>query len=188
MLPLGSHSEHRFTAADITPEPASRSQRRDPVLPKNAADALPELLVVIVATDNKQRNVLRGLVERTGIARTVLVCDDFPVAASDPVMLRVRAANPTVTLVDIPADNPAMALRAIGLLHQEMPDAAIFAIGNMNQPLIIVKAMCAGAREFIERTTIPTALLDAFVRLTEPRYPRSKRRSARQGALHRRER
>jgi pilus assembly protein CpaE len=127
---------------------------------------MPELSVVIVATDNEQRAVLQVLVDGTNVARTVNTCVSFPVAASDPVTRRVRAANPDVTLVDIPADNPPLALRAIELLHQEMPDAAIFAIGNLNQPQIIVNAMRAGAREFIERPTSTTDLLEAFVRLT----------------------
>src|SRR6202162_5606218 len=127
---------------------------------------MPELSVVIVATDNEQRAVLQVLVDGTSVARTVHTCASFPVAASDPVTRRVRTANPDVTLIDIPADNPALALRAIELLHQEMPDAAIFAIGNLNQPQIIVNAMRAGAREFIERPTTTTDLLDAFVRLT----------------------
>ena len=183
-----SHKAHRFIAADITPEPASSTRRRDPVLPKIAADDMPELLVIIVATDHVQRAVLQALVDGTGIARTVLTCGNFPVAASDPVMALVRSANPKVTLVDIPADNPTSTLRTIELLHQVMPDAAIFAIGKLNQAQVIVDAMRAGAREFIERPTTAGDILDAFVRLTEPRYPRSKRRSARQGALHRRER
>ena len=127
---------------------------------------MPELSVVIVATDNEQRAVLQVLVDGTSVARTVHACATFPVAASDPVTRRVRAANPDVTLVDIPAENPAQALRAIELLHQEMPDAAIFAIGNLNQPQTIVSAMRAGAREFIERPTNTTDLLEAFVRLT----------------------
>jgi pilus assembly protein CpaE len=127
---------------------------------------MPELAVVIVATENEQRAVLQVLVDGTNVARTVHTCTSFPVAASDPVTRRVRSANPDVTLVDIPADNPALALRAIELLHQEMPDAAIFAIGTLNQPQIIVNAMRAGAREFIERPTTTTDLLEAFVRLT----------------------
>jgi pilus assembly protein CpaE len=127
---------------------------------------MPEVSVVIVATDNEQRAVLQVLVDGTSVARTVHTCASFPVAASDPVTRRVRAANPDVTLIDIPADNPPLALRAIELLHQEMPDAAIFAIGNLNQPQIIVNAMRAGAREFIERPTNTTDLLEAFVRLT----------------------
>ncbi|MGC1450458.1 MAG: AAA family ATPase [Candidatus Sulfotelmatobacter sp.] len=127
---------------------------------------MPELSVVIVATDNEQRAVLQVLVDGTSVARTVHACATFPVAASDPVTRRVRAANPDVTLVDIPGENSAQALRAIELLHQEMPDAAIFAIGNLNQPQTIVSAMRAGAREFIERPTNTTDLLEAFVRLT----------------------
>jgi pilus assembly protein CpaE len=125
-----------------------------------------EVSVVIVATDNEQRAVLQVLVDGTSVARTVHACASFPVAASDPITRRVRAANPDVTLIDIPSDNAPLALRAIELLHQEMPETAIFAIGNLNQPQIIVNAMRAGAREFIERPTTTTDLLEAFVRLT----------------------
>ena len=127
---------------------------------------MPELSVVIVATDNEQRAVLQVLVDGTSVARTAHTCATFPVAASDPVARRVRAANPDVTLIDIPGDNPSPALRAIELLHQEMPEGAIFAIGNLHQPQVIVNAMRAGAREFIERPTNTTDLLEAFVRLT----------------------
>lgn len=127
---------------------------------------MPELSVVIVAADNEQRTVLQVLVDGTTVARTVHTCASFPVAATDPVTRRVRAANPDVTLVDIPADNPSLALRAIELLRQEMPDSAVFAVGNLNQPQIIVNAMRAGAREFIERPTTTTDLIEAFVRLT----------------------
>jgi len=137
---------------------------------------MPELSVVIVATDNEQRALLQVLVDGTSVARTAHTCATFPVAAADPVTRRVRAANPDVTLVDIPADNPTVALRAIELLHQEMPEGAIFAIGTLNQPQVIVNAMRAGAREFIERPTTTTDLLEAFVRLTT-----AQRRSRQEG-------
>jgi pilus assembly protein CpaE len=127
---------------------------------------MPELLVVIVATDNEQRALLQVLVDNTSVARTVHASTSFPVASSDPVTRRVRGANPDVTIVDIPNDNAQLALRAIELLHQEMPETAVFAIGNLNQPQIIVNAMRAGAREFIERPTSTTDLLEAFVRIT----------------------
>ena len=122
--------------------------------------------MVIVATDNEQRAVLQVLVDGTTVARTVHSCSSFPVAASDPIARRVRTANPDVTLIDIPADNTSLALRAIELLHQELPEGAIFAIGTLNHPQVIVNAMRAGAREFIERPTTTTDLLEAFVRLT----------------------
>ncbi|MGP0020932.1 MAG: CpaE family protein [Candidatus Sulfotelmatobacter sp.] len=126
---------------------------------------MPELSVVIVATDNEQRAVLQVLVDGTSVARTVHTCASFPVSPSDPITRRVKSANADVTLVDIPADNPPLGLRAIELLHQEMPDAAIFALGNLNQPQVIVNAMRAGAREFIERPANTADLIDAFVRL-----------------------
>jgi len=127
---------------------------------------MPELSVVIVATDNEQRTVMQVLVDGTSVARTVHTCASFPVAASDPVTRRVQAANPDVLLVDIPADNASPAMRAIELLHQEIPECAVFAIGGLAQPQVIVNAMRAGAREFIERPTTTTDLLEAFVRLT----------------------
>lgn len=137
---------------------------------------MPELSVVVVATDNEQRAVLQVLVDGTSVARTVHSCASYPVAASDPVTRRVRSASPDVTLVDIPADNPQVALRAIELLHQELPEAAVFAIGSLSQPQVIVNAMRAGAREFIERPTTTTDLLEAFVRLTT-----AQRRSRQEG-------
>jgi pilus assembly protein CpaE len=125
-----------------------------------------ELSVVVVATDNEQRTVLQVLVDGTSVARTVHSCATYPLAASDPIVRRVQAATPEVVLVDIPSDNPTPAMRAVELLHQELPDSAVFAIGSLNQPQTIVSAMRAGAREFIERPTTTTDLLEAFVRLT----------------------
>jgi pilus assembly protein CpaE len=86
--------------------------------------------------------------------------------ATDPFFSRVQAMNPDVTLVDIPSDAPAPALQAVELLHQEMPQAAVFAVGSMAQPQLIVSAMRMGAKEFIERPTTTTDLLEAFVRLS----------------------
>jgi pilus assembly protein CpaE len=131
-----------------------------------------ELSVVIVATDSEQRAVLQVLVDGTSVAHAVDSCATFPVSAADPVVRRIQSANPDIVVVDLPADNPAVALRSIELLHQELPDLALFAIGTMSQPQVIVSAMRAGAREFIERPTTTTDLLEAFVRLTSVRKGR----------------
>jgi pilus assembly protein CpaE len=127
---------------------------------------MPELSVAIFATDNEQRSVLQALVDGTGVAKGVQSSSSFPVAATDPVMRKIQSAKPDAILVDVPADHPAGALRAVELLHEEIPASAIFAIGSMSQPQIIVSAMRSGAREFIERPTTTTDLLEAFVRLT----------------------
>lgn len=125
-----------------------------------------ELSVVIVAGDNEQRALLQVLVDGTTVARTVHTCASLPLAASDPVARRIRTANPDVTLIDIPSDNPTPALRAIELLHQESPDAAIFAVGTLDQPQVIVNAMRAGAREFLQRPPTTSDVLEAFVRVS----------------------
>jgi DNA-binding NarL/FixJ family response regulator len=122
------------------------------------------LSVVIVAADPNQRTVLQGLVDDTSVASKVHTCISFPFEASDPVMLGLQAANPDVLLIDIPSDNPATAMRTIELLHEELPDSAVFAIGNLNRE-VIINAMRAGAREFIERSTTSDDLLEAFARL-----------------------
>jgi len=110
--------------------------------------------------------MLQVLVDGTNVARTVHSCANFPLAASDPVMRRIQSANADVVLVDIPADSPLPALRAIELLHQVIPEPALFAIGSLSQAQVIVSAMRGGAREFIERPTTTTNLLEAFVRLS----------------------
>ncbi len=125
-----------------------------------------ELSVVIIATDSEQRAVLQVLVDGTSVARTVHSCASFPMAGTDPVVRRIQSASPGVALVDIPSDNPTPALHAIEVLHQDLPQCAVFAIGSMTQPQVIVNAMRAGAREFIERPTTTTDLLEAFVRLS----------------------
>jgi pilus assembly protein CpaE len=127
---------------------------------------MPELKIVVFATDNEHRGILQVLVDGTGVAKTVQTSSAFPVASSDPVMRRIQGVKPDAVLVDIPADHPAGALRAVELLHEEMRASAIFAIGSMSQPQIIVAAMRSGAREFIEHPPTTTDLLEAFVRLT----------------------
>jgi len=123
----------------------------------------------VFATDNDQRAVLQVLVDGTSVARTVSSSNMLPLAGTDSALRKTLAFRPEVIVVDIGSDESTTALRAIELLHQELPDAAVFAIGSMTQPQLIVNAMRAGATEYIERPTTTTDLLEAFVRLTSSR-------------------
>ena len=124
-----------------------------------------ELSVVVVAQDNEQRAVLQVLVDGTSVARVAHSCASYPGAVTDPVLRRIQTANPAVVLVDVPSENHTLALRSIELIQQEVAGTVIFAVGSMAQPQVIVGAMRAGAREYIERPTTTTDLLEAFVRL-----------------------
>ncbi|MGA9527737.1 MAG: AAA family ATPase [Terriglobales bacterium] len=130
---------------------------------------MPELSVAIFAADNDQRAVLQVLVDGTSVARTVCANSVLPLTATDSVVSKTKAFSPDVILVDIPVSGAPTALRAIELLHQEIPGAALFAMGPMTQPQLIVTAMRAGIREYIERPTSTNDLLEAFVRLTSTR-------------------
>jgi pilus assembly protein CpaE len=130
---------------------------------------MPELSVAVFATDHDQRAVLQVLVDGTSVARTVCSSPTLPLAASDPVIRKTQSFAPDVVLLDIATDGVSTALRALELLHQELPDSAVFAVGPMTHPQLIVGAMRAGVREYIERPTTTTDLLDAFVRLSSTR-------------------
>lgn len=125
-----------------------------------------ELSVVIIAGDSEQRAMLQVLVDGTSVGRTAHSASTYPAVGADPLIPRLQAMNPDVILVDVPADSAGPALEAIEILHQEMADAAVFAIGSMSQPQFIISAMRAGAREYIERPTTTSDLLEAFVRLS----------------------
>ena len=127
---------------------------------------MPELSIAIFAADNDQRAVLQVLVDGTSVARTVCTNSTLPLSAADPVLRRTQSFAPDAILVDLTEDAVAPALRAVELLHQEIPSAAVFIVGPMTQPQLIVSAMRAGVREYIERPTTTTDLLEAFVRLT----------------------
>jgi pilus assembly protein CpaE len=127
---------------------------------------MPELSVAVIASDPDQRTMLQVLVEGTHVARVALVSSSFPIMASDPSLPKIQSAHPDVILIDIAAEGATPALRTIELLHQEMPETHLFAIGTMAQPQVIVNAMRAGAREFLERPVTASHLLEAFVRIS----------------------
>ena len=122
---------------------------------------MPELSVAIFAADSDQRAILQVLVDGTSVARTVCANSTLPLSASDPVIRRTSAFGPDVILIDLNADGVTAALRAVELLHQELPASALFVIGPMTQPQLIVSAMRAGVREYIERPTTTTDLLES---------------------------
>lgn len=126
---------------------------------------MPELSVIVVAADSEQRSMMQVMVDGTGVARTTQSFGTYPVATTDPVLRKIQGVNSDVILVDIPLESTA-ALRAIELIQQEIPGLAVFALGSMSQPQVIVGAMRSGAREFIERPTTTSDLLEAFIRLS----------------------
>jgi len=128
-----------------------------------------ELTVVILSSDTEQRTILQMAVDNTGVARTAYTFSAYPTVANDAMLKRIGDVHADVAVIDIPPDSAPAALRAIELLHIEMPMVAIFAVGGTHEPQIIVSTMRSGAREYIERPTNTAPLLEAFARLNSQR-------------------
>jgi pilus assembly protein CpaE len=125
-----------------------------------------EMTVVIFTADKEQQAVLRMQVDDTSVAKTAYTFTGFPMVTSDLNLRRAQEAGARVVLIEIPPNDPTPAIHAIDVVHTNMPEAAVFAIGDMNVPQVIVDAMRAGAREFIGRPVSNQKLLEAFVRIS----------------------
>ena len=110
--------------------------------------------------------MLQVLVDGTSVARTVHSAASYPVGGTDPLI----SAHPGPESRCHPGRYAGRQhIRCIArhrTAASGIARAAVFAIGSMSQPQVIVSAMRAGAKEFIERPTTTTDLLEAFVRLS----------------------
>jgi len=143
---------------------------------------MPHLLVTIIAQDDDLRAILKVQVDDSAIARAMAEFSAYPVSTSDPLIRRIQVSTPDVVLLDVPSADPSSALHAIELLHAELPNLPVFALGDMSQPQIIVAAMRSGAREFLEKPTRSGQLLEAFARLTSAQ--RKSKSSGKRGRIY----
>ncbi|MCI0354261.1 MAG: AAA family ATPase [Acidobacteria bacterium] len=121
-------------------------------------------MVAVVAADAEQRDQLKLQVEATGIAQPVFAGSSYPAAPQDAVLRQISESNPEVVLVDIAPEETMAGLRALELIHGQMRQVAVFAIGKMDKPQVIVAAMRVGAKEFLERPTSVAQLLESLAR------------------------
>jgi pilus assembly protein CpaE len=133
------------------------------------------IAVALLTEDREQLVVLQNRLESTHVARTVYSHVGFPVSATDPLVRQMQDQRAEVIIVEVNCDDPQRAIRAIELIRATTSDIAIFAIGEMRNPMTIVGAMRAGAGEFIDRMAGTDGLLEAFTRYSAAR---SKTRSS----------
>jgi len=127
---------------------------------------MPGIAVALLTEDREQSVILNSRVESTNLARAVLSHVGFPTGPSDSVLRQLQDQRAEVVLVSIDPKNPQRAIRAIELIHSNIPDVTIFAVGELNQPTNIVSAMRAGAREFLDHACSREALVEAFARFS----------------------
>ncbi|HVB40854.1 MAG TPA: hypothetical protein VNE83_08125 [Terriglobales bacterium] len=84
---------------------------------------------------------------------------------TDPKLRQLQSQNPEAVIVAIAADAPEAALSLAIWLRTQMPAVTVIACGPMHPPQLIVRAMQAGAAEYLELPLRPAALAEALQRL-----------------------
>ena len=127
---------------------------------------MPEITVSIVSENPERLALLQQRVEATQLGRVIFAHGSFPAAAPDSAIRRMQDLHTEIVLIDIAARDITRAMQAIEVVHGNVANCAVFAVGAMSDPSVIVAAMRAGAREYLERDSTTDAFTDAFRRFT----------------------
>lgn len=129
----------------------------------------------ILAASNERREALQQAIEAAfgrgnGVPNVVL---SFPLPGNgrEPALARISKQQVEVVLVELGADSAAAGLAAVEAVRQEVPRAAVFAIGDASQGETVLAAMRCGACEFLPRLFTRQELQEAVGRLNLPSQP-----------------
>lgn len=125
-----------------------------------------EISVSVISENSERLTLLERRVEATQLGRVVFAHGNFPQSATDAVIRRMQDVHTEIVLIDIAARDIARAIQAIEIVHGNVANCAVFAVGAMNDPAVIVAAMRAGVREYLEEAAPTEAFTDALRRFT----------------------
>lgn len=127
------------------------------------------IAVAILTEHREQQLPIQNRVEATHVARIVFSHPAFPLSATDSIIRQIQDQRAEVVIVDLHPENLQRALDAIELIQATTCDIAIFAMGDISNPMNIVAAMRAGACEYVDRQAGNEDWLDAFARFSAAR-------------------
>lgn len=127
------------------------------------------IAVSLLTYDKERLAMLQHRLEQSNMANLVFSSLSVPATATDPVLRRIQDVGTEIVVLDIdPRDEPS-AIKAIELIDRNSNDIAVFAIGEMTHPGLIVSAMRAGAPEYLDKEVSAESLVEAFTRHTSSR-------------------
>jgi pilus assembly protein CpaE len=130
--------------------------------------ALSQINVAIVSPSNETRAVFRNLISETNLAAVTVEVEQYCATFGDRPTRRLIDAQPQIILVDL--SEVKAAVRALSILHLELPDVWLFASSENAETQAVIDCMHAGAREFLPQPVQIPALTQAFARyITEHR-------------------
>jgi len=127
------------------------------------------IAVALLAEDRDRLVLLQHRVEGTTLGRTVFSHAGFPSGPTDPILRQVQDQRSEVVLVDIESNRLQRAISVIELLQASTNDLAVFAVGEMSNPMSIVSAMRSGASEYLDRNGDAESLQEALSRFAASR-------------------
>ncbi len=127
------------------------------------------IAVALLTEDREHLSELQSRLEATRLGRVVFSNVGFPAGPTDPILRQIQDLRAEVVVVDISAENPQRAIKAIELIQANTLQLAIFANGSMQQPTTIVASMRAGAGEYLDHNAGSEALLEALTRFSSNR-------------------
>src|SRR6201997_3072563 len=131
--------------------------------------AMHGIAVALLTEDREQMSALQTRLEATRMGRAVFTHVGFPTGPTDSIIREIQDSRAEVVIVDISARDAQRAIRAIELIRTTTQQIAIFANGEMSNPVSIVASMRAGASEYIDHSAGADALLEALTRYSSAR-------------------
>lgn len=116
--------------------------------------------LLIPTYENLER--IRILAEATGLLGVEIESDQYCAKPSDQTARHFIHAKPEIILIDI--EDTQAGILAIETLHGVLPESHILAISKKADPKLIIQAVRAGAREFLQDPVQPASLTQAVDR------------------------
>jgi pilus assembly protein CpaE len=131
--------------------------------------AMHGIAVGVLTEDREHLTALQNRLEETRLGRAVFTHLGFPASPTDTILRQLQDSRAEVVIIDISSQDPQRAIRAIELIRATTQQIAIFANGEMSQPVNIVSSMRAGAGEYLDHSAGTEALLEALTRFSSSR-------------------
>jgi len=123
------------------------------------------LAVAILGEQSGASGTLQELVSQASNARLVFSTSQLPSRRDDATLRQLGELEPEVVLVAVNPDDADPGLSAIRLLRSSISGLVICAVGDLQQPHSVIRAIREGAIDFIDRNSHRSAVEAALANL-----------------------
>ena len=121
-----------------------------------------KIKVGIVAPSDKTRAQLRKVAKATELAEVSLEVGQYCLTSRKGSTRRFLEVKPDIILVDL--EDPEAAIQTLHTLHSALPESWLVVTSEKKRAQLIIRAMQAGAREFLVQPIAPKKLSPALER------------------------